>query len=63
MELDDANMNVYDILDKGLDDLADLCDVVTEKFEEATRTFVPKPKEKKGSQGAREEQGSAGGQK
>lgn len=27
--------NVQDILEKGLDDLMDLCDVVIEKFEEA----------------------------
>jgi len=55
-------MNVYDILDKGLDDLAELCDVVIEKFEEAKRTFVPKPKKKRAQQGAGDEQSSTGGQ-
>ena len=26
------NTNVYDVLEKGLNDLMDLCDVVTDKF-------------------------------
>lgn len=30
---------VYDALEKGLDDLMDLCDVVTEKFTEARDSF------------------------
>lgn len=30
---------VYDALEKGLDDLMDLCDVVTEKFTEARDVF------------------------
>ena len=31
---------MYDALEKGFDDLADLCDVVTEKFTEARDAFV-----------------------
>lgn len=31
---------VYDALEKGFDDLADLCDVVTENFTEARDAFV-----------------------
>ncbi len=31
--------SVYDALEKGLDDLMDLCDVVTEKFTEARDAF------------------------
>ena len=31
---------VYDALEKGFDDLADLCDVVTEKFTEARDQFM-----------------------
>jgi len=33
---------VYDALEKGLDDLADLCDIVTEKFTEARDAFNAK---------------------
>ena len=32
---------VYDALEKGLDDLMDLCDVVTEEFTEARDRFMP----------------------
>lgn len=32
---------VYDALEKGFDDLMDLCDVVTEKFSEARDHFTP----------------------
>lgn len=32
---------VYDALEKGLDDLMDLCDVVTDKFTEARDRFTP----------------------
>lgn len=31
---------VYDALEKGFDDLMDLCDVVTEKFTEARDRFT-----------------------
>lgn len=31
---------VYDALEKGFDDLMDLCDVVTEKFTEARDGFT-----------------------
>jgi hypothetical protein len=31
--------NVQDILEKGLDDLSDLCDVVIEKFETAQEEY------------------------
>ncbi len=34
-------VSVYDVLEKGLNDLMDLCDVVSEKFEDA-RTRFPK---------------------
>lgn len=37
--VEDAGMNVYDVLEKGLDDLSDLCDVVTDKFEAARASF------------------------
>ena len=33
-------MNVFDVLRKGLNDLADLCDVVEEKFTEARDQFT-----------------------
>ncbi|MCJ1247200.1 RNA polymerase subunit AC19 [Trapelia coarctata] len=33
---------VYDALEKGFDDLVDLCDVVTEKFTEARDAFMAK---------------------
>ncbi|MCJ1289983.1 RNA polymerase subunit AC19 [Xylographa carneopallida] len=36
---------VYDALEKGFDDLADLCDVVTEKFTEARDAFVARQHE------------------
>ena len=36
-EVDDAS--VYDVLEKGLNDLMDLCDVVTEKFTVARDEF------------------------
>jgi DNA-directed RNA polymerase I and III subunit RPAC2 len=32
-------VNVQDVLEKGLTDLMDLCDVVIEKFEGAQRDF------------------------
>lgn len=32
--------NVYDALEKGLDDLMDLCDVVTDKFTLARDVFA-----------------------
>ena len=32
-------VNVQDILEKGLDDLSDLCDVVVEKFEAARAEY------------------------
>jgi hypothetical protein len=32
----------FDALEKGLDDLMDLCDVVAEKFAEAREEFVDK---------------------
>lgn len=32
---------VYDALEKGLDDLMDLCEVVTDKFTEARDRFTP----------------------
>ena len=32
-------MNVFEVLRKGLNDLADLCDVVEEKFTEARDQF------------------------
>lgn len=32
-------VNVQDVLEKGLKDLMDLCDVVIEKFEDARRDF------------------------
>ena len=35
--IDDAS--VYDVLEKGLNDLMDLCDVVTEKFTIARDEF------------------------
>lgn len=34
--------NVYDALEKGLDDLMDLCDVVTDKFTLARDVFTVK---------------------
>lgn len=34
--------NVYDALEKGLDDLMDLCDVVTDKFTLARDVFAVK---------------------
>lgn len=34
--------NVYDALEKGLDDLMDLCDVVTDKFTLARDAFAAK---------------------
>ena len=34
-----GDANVYDVLDKGLNDLMDLCDVVTEKFTVARDDF------------------------
>ncbi|KAE9982651.1 hypothetical protein BLS_005574 [Venturia inaequalis] len=33
------NVNVQDVLDKGLTDLMELCDVVVEKFEDAQKDF------------------------
>ena len=36
---------MYDALEKGFDDLADLCDVVTEKFTEARDAFVARQHE------------------
>ena len=36
---------VYDALEKGFDDLADLCDVVTEKFTEARDAFMAKERQ------------------
>lgn len=33
------NVSVYDVLEKGLDDLMDLCDVVMEKFAVARDDF------------------------
>ena len=33
------NVNVFDVLRKGLNDLADLCDVVEEKFTDARDQF------------------------
>ncbi|KAF2457196.1 DNA-directed RNA polymerase, partial [Lineolata rhizophorae] len=33
-------VNVYDVLEKGLEDLVELCDVVTEKFAAARDRFV-----------------------
>ena len=33
---------MYDVLEKGFDDLADLCDVVTRKFTEARDGFMAK---------------------
>ena len=35
---------VYDALEKGFDDLADLCDVVEEKFTKARDEFMAKEK-------------------
>lgn len=35
---------VYDALEKGFDDLMDLCDVVTEKYTEARDRFSPAQK-------------------
>jgi len=35
-------VNVQDILEKGLDDLSDLCDVVIEKFETAREDYHKK---------------------
>jgi DNA-directed RNA polymerase I and III subunit RPAC2 len=32
-------VNVQDVLEKGLNDLMDLCDVVIEKFEDAQKDF------------------------
>jgi hypothetical protein len=34
--------NVQEVLDKGLADLMDLCDVVLDKFEEARTDFASK---------------------
>lgn len=31
--------NVYDVLEKGLDDLMELCGIVIEKFKEARNEF------------------------
>ncbi|KAL1392395.1 DNA-directed RNA polymerase I and III polypeptide [Phyllosticta capitalensis] len=39
---EDANVNVYDVLEKGLQDLSDLCDVVIDKFTVARDEFVAK---------------------
>jgi DNA-directed RNA polymerase subunit L len=36
------NVNVQDVLDKGLTDLMELCDVVVEKFEDAQKDFKAK---------------------
>ncbi|KAK7520967.1 putative DNA-directed RNA polymerases I and III 16 kDa polypeptide [Phyllosticta citriasiana] len=36
------DVSVYDVLEKGLDDLADLCDVVIDKFTAARDEFVAK---------------------
>jgi len=33
------DVNVQDVLEKGLSDLMDLCDVVIEKFEDAQRDY------------------------
>ena len=33
------NVNVHDVLEKGLNDLMDLCDVVIEKFESASKDY------------------------
>ena len=35
---------VYDALEKGFDDLADLCDVVEEKFTKARDEFMTRKK-------------------
>jgi DNA-directed RNA polymerase I and III subunit RPAC2 len=40
MEIDDVN--VQDVLEKGLNDLMDMCDVVVEKFEAARDEFKAK---------------------
>ena len=36
---DTDNVSVFDVLRKGLDDLAELCDVVEEKFTESRDQF------------------------
>ncbi|TID19640.1 DNA-directed RNA polymerase I and III 14 KDA polypeptide [Venturia nashicola] len=36
------NVNVQDVLDKGLTDLMEMCDVVVEKFEDAQKAFKAK---------------------
>jgi DNA-directed RNA polymerase I and III subunit RPAC2 len=36
------NVNVQDVLEKGLNDLMELCDVVVEKFEGAQMEFKAK---------------------
>lgn len=33
------NASVYDVLEKGLDDLMDMCDIVTDKFTIARDDF------------------------
>lgn len=37
-----GNITAVEALQKGLDDLADLCDAVTEKFEERLTEYVHK---------------------
>jgi len=37
-------INVHDVLEKGLDDLSDLCDVVIEKFTAARDEYHAKTK-------------------
>lgn len=39
MPIDDSGTTAYEALAKGLDDLMDACDVVTEKFTEARDEF------------------------
>jgi DNA-directed RNA polymerase I and III subunit RPAC2 len=34
------DVNVQDVLEKGLNDLMDLCDVVIEKFQDAQRDYA-----------------------
>ena len=39
--LEDTKTTAFDALRKGLEDLMEACDVVTEKFKEAKDEFVP----------------------
>lgn len=45
------NVNVYSVLEKGLSDLMDLCDVVSEKFVVARDAFYAQGDEGKGVAG------------